>query len=98
MEEEKKIYLGNLDYTLTEEELKNTMKEKGIQIKELQIIKDKVTGRSKGFGFAEFEKEEEARKAISSLDGMEIKGRKLRVNKARRQENRSKKPDRFRKF
>lgn len=84
-EEEKKIYIGNLDYGVTEEELKKIMEEKGFQIAELKIVTDKFTGRSKGFGFAEFEKNEDAQKAIESLEGHELKGRRLRVNKARKQ-------------
>ena len=98
MEEEKKIYIGNLDYNITEEELQKEMEERGYQIKELKIITDKYTGRSKGFGFAEFENVEDAKKAIESLDGHEIKGRKLRVNKARRQRPRFENPDKFDRF
>jgi RNA recognition motif-containing protein len=85
MEEENKIYIGNLDYSITEDELNKLLEEKGIQTTEMKIITDKFTGRSKGFGFAEFENNEDAKNAILSLDGHELKGRKLRVNKARRQ-------------
>jgi len=88
MEEDKKIYIGNLDYNVTEEELQKTIEEKGLQIKELKIITDKFTGKSKGFGFAEFEKNEDAQSAIESLDGHELKGRRLKVNKARQQQPR----------
>ena len=80
---EKKLYVGNLDYALTEEELKATVEEKGIQVKEVTIIKDKATGRSKGFGFVEVETEEQAQKAIDLLKGQELKGRKLTINMAR---------------
>jgi len=88
MEEDKKIYIGNLDYNVTEEELQKTIEEKGLQIKELKIITDKFTGKSKGFGFAEFEKNEDAQSAIESLDGHELKGRRLKVNKAIQQQPR----------
>lgn len=85
MEEDKKIYIGNLDYGVSEEDLKKIMEEKGIQTAEVKIVMDKFTGRSKGFGFAEFEKKEDAQVAIDSLDGFELKGRRLRVNKAKKQ-------------
>ena len=88
MEEEKKIYIGNLDYGVTEEDLKKALEEKDIEASELKIITDKITGRSKGFGFAEFENTEAAQNAILTLDGYELKGRKLRVNKARQQQPR----------
>ncbi|MBS3819118.1 RNA-binding protein [bacterium] len=97
MEEEKKIYIGNLDYGLTKEEIRSFMEEKGVEATDLKLITDKMTGKSKGFGFAEFEKEEDAHEAIESLDGQELKGRKLRVNKARRQRSRFNRSDRFKK-
>ena len=78
MDEEKKIYIGNLDYSVTEEDLKKTIEEKGFHTIELKIVADKFTGRSKGFGFAEFEKNEDAQTAIESLNGHELKGRKLK--------------------
>ncbi len=89
MEEEKKLYLGNLEYGITEEELRRKIEEKGITVKEVKIITDKFTGKSKGFGFAEFETEEEAQKAIDALNGQEINGRPLRVSKARKLQPRS---------
>jgi len=98
MEEEKKIYIGNLDYNVTEEDLQKAMEEKGLQTKELKIVTDKFTGRSKGFGFAEFEKAEDAQLAIDSLDGYEVKGRQLRVNRARKQRPRFERSDKFNKF
>lgn len=84
MEEENKIYIGNLDYSVTEEELQKTLEEKELEVKDLKIIRDKFSGRSKGFGFAEFESDEQVQKAIDSLDGQELKSRKLKVSKARR--------------
>jgi len=82
--EEKKAYIGNLEYSVTEDDLRKVFEEKGIQTKDIKIIKDKFTGRSKGFGFAEFETEDDSDKAIGVLDGQELKGRKLRVSKARK--------------
>ncbi|RKY33047.1 MAG: RNA-binding protein [Candidatus Omnitrophota bacterium] len=85
MEEEKnKIYVGNLEYSVNEEELKKTFEDKGIHTKNLKIIKDKYTGKSKGFGFVEVENEEIIQQAIDSLDGKELKGRKLRISRARK--------------
>ncbi len=84
MEEEKKIYIGNLEFGLTQEDLKRAIEEKGITPKDVKVIQDKFTGRSKGFGFAEFETEEETQKAIDALNGHELNGRTIQVNKARK--------------
>lgn len=84
MEEEKKIYIGNLSYNLTEEDLRKAIEEKGIKAKEVKLIVDRDTGRSKGFGFAEFDTEEETQKAIEALNGLELNGRALKVNKAQK--------------
>ncbi len=89
MEEEKKIYLGNLEFGLKEEELKSFIEKKGINPKEVKIITDKFSGRSKGFGFAEFDNEEDAQKAIDALNEQEINGRKLRVSRAKKMKPRS---------
>lgn len=98
MEEERKIYIGNLDYDLTEEEVRTFLEEKGVEALDLKIIKDKMSGKSKGFGFAEFEKKEDAFQAIDSLNGQELKGRKLRVNKARKQRPRFNRSNDFQRF
>lgn len=87
MEEEKKIYIGNVEYSVTEEELQKILEEKGLEVKELKLVRDKFSGRSKGFGFAEFESDEAAQKAIEALDGQELKSRKLRVSRALRRED-----------
>ncbi|MBD3264503.1 MAG: RNA-binding protein [Candidatus Omnitrophica bacterium] len=84
MEEPKKIYIGNLEYSVTESELKSLFEEKGLNVEEVKLISDKYTGRAKGFGFAEFATEEDAQKAIDQLNGQELKGRTLRVNKAQK--------------
>lgn len=88
MEEEKKVYIGNLDYDVTEEDIQKVIEEKGLTVKEIKIIKDKFTGRSKGFGFAEFESDEQVQQAIDLLDGQELKSRNLKVNRARRRDSR----------
>jgi RNA recognition motif-containing protein len=84
MEEEKKLYIGNLEYSITPEALKEFIQEKGLSVGEVKVITDKYSGRSKGFGFAEFETEEEAQKGIEALNEEELNGRKLTVNKARK--------------
>lgn len=89
MEEEKKVYLGNLSYDLTEESLKEAITQKGITAKDVKIIKDKFSGKSKGFGFAEFDTEEQATAAIDALNGQEIQGRALRVSKAQKMKPRT---------
>ncbi len=84
--DEKKIYIGNLEYSVTEDEIKGVFKEEDISVKDVRIIYDKFSGKSKGFGFAEFETEELTQKAIEVLNDRELKGRKLKVNMAKRKE------------
>jgi RNA recognition motif-containing protein len=88
MEEQKKLYIGNLNFDTTENDLKVLIEEKGLTIKEVKVISDKYSGRSKGFGFAEFETEEQAQAAIDALNQQELAGRKLTVNKAKKMEPR----------
>jgi len=78
-----KLYVGNLDFNTTEDELRAHFEKQGIQAKAINLITDKYTGRAKGFGFVEVESEEVLNKAIEALDGKELNGRKLTVNKAR---------------
>ena len=89
MEQVSKLYVGNLDYNTTEDELKAHFEQKGVQVKSVTLIKDKYTGRAKGFGFVEVESEEMITKAVEALDGQELKGRKLTVNKAKPPRERS---------
>ena len=84
-----KLYVGNLDFNTTEDEIRSHFEQKGIQIKSITLIKDKYTGRAKGFGFVEVESEDVLQKAIEALDGQELNGRKLPVNKARPPRERS---------
>jgi len=81
------LYVGNLSYRLTEDELREAFEEFG-QVSSCTIIKDRVTGESKGFGFLEMPERSEAEAAISGLNGRDLKGRKLNVNEARPRENR----------
>ena len=76
------IYVGSLPYNLTEEELKQAFQSFG-SVESVNIVKDKFTGKSKGFGFVQMPAEAEAQAAIDGLNGKEFKGRTLSVNKAR---------------
>jgi len=76
------IYVGNLSYDLSEEDLRRAFEAFG-QVSSATIVKDKYSGRSKGFGFVEMPSAEEARLAIDQLNGKELKGRTLNVNEAR---------------
>lgn len=84
---ETKLYVGNLSYNTSEADLQ-TMFEQAGTVKSAQIIKDRDSGRSKGFGFVEMGSQEEAEKAISMLNGKEVEGRALTVNIARPREER----------
>lgn len=84
----KKLYVGGLSYDTTENTLKETFAGAGT-VESATIIMDRMSGRSKGFGFVEMSSEEEAQKAIEMLNGKEIDGRSVTVNEARPQEPRS---------
>lgn len=77
----KKIYVGNLSFSTTEESLNDTFAQYGEVISAV-IVTDRYTGRSRGFGFVEMQEENAADAAISALDGKELDGRNLRVNVA----------------
>ena len=81
------IYVGNLSYNMQESELKETFEEYGT-VESAKIIIDRMTNRSKGFGFVEMPDDEEAKSAIAGLDGKDIGGRPLKVNEARPREER----------
>ncbi len=83
-EEKNKVYVGNLEYSVTEDDLKSFFEEKDIQTTEITVIKDKYTGRSKGFGFVEVNSEEEIQKAVETLNDQDLKGRKVKVSKAKK--------------
>jgi cold-inducible RNA-binding protein len=77
-----KIYVGNLSYEVTEEDLQLAFEKFG-QVESATIIKDKYSGQSKGFGFVEMPSKAEGQSAIDGLNGKELKGRTLNVNEAR---------------
>ncbi len=76
------IYVGNLSYEVTEEDLRQAFGAFG-QVESINIIKDKYSGESKGFGFVEVPDKAEAQSAIEGLNGKELKGRALKVSEAR---------------
>ncbi|MEE4380071.1 MAG: RNA-binding protein [Candidatus Competibacteraceae bacterium] len=82
------IYVGNLSYNVTEEELQGLFAEHG-QVTSVSLIKDKYTGQSKGFGFVEMDKQAEAEEAIKQLNGRAVNGRSITVNIARPRNERS---------
>ena len=84
----KKLYVGNLAFSMTEEQLQELFKNEG-EIVSVKLITDKFTGRSRGFGFVEMSNDEQADAAIAKLNDHEIEGRKLVVNEARPMEKRS---------
>jgi RNA recognition motif-containing protein len=76
------IYVGNLSNEVTDEDLRQEFEEFG-QVESANVIKDKFSGESRGFGFVEMPSKEEAAAAISGLEDRELKGRKINVNEAR---------------
>ncbi len=81
------IYVGNLPRNVTESELKEAFLAYG-EVSNASIIKDKYSGESRGFGFVEMPNRDEAEKAITALNGQELKGRALTVNEARPRQDR----------
>lgn len=77
-----KLFVGNIDWNTTEDELQALFSQHG-ETEEVVIVKDKFSGRSKGFGFVTFVNEEDAQKAVAELNEHEVNGRKLTVNEAR---------------
>ena len=81
------IYVGNLSFEATETDVENAFGEFG-DVKSVNIIKDRDTGRSRGFGFVEMNNREAGLNAIEALEGQQISGRNVTVNEARPRENR----------
>jgi len=76
------IYVGNLSFNVTEEDLRGAFQAHGT-VEKAAVITDKLTGQSRGFGFVEMPSREEALKAIGAVNGAELKGRALKVNEAK---------------
>ena len=82
-----KLFVGNLDYTVTGDDLRALFAQAGTVV-DAVVIMDKMTGRSRGFGFVEMSSDEEAKAAVEKVNGAELKGRKINVNEARPQQPR----------
>jgi RNA recognition motif-containing protein len=87
------IYVGNLAYAVTEDDLRVAFEAYGA-VDRASVVTDRMTGRSKGFGFVEMPNEPEARKAIAELNETALKGRNVMVNEARPQTDRPRRPPR----
>ena len=83
----KKLYVGGLSYNTTDNSLREAFSQAGA-VESATVIMDRMSGRSKGFGFVEMSSEEEAQKAIEMLNGKDLDGRTITVNEARPQEPR----------
>lgn len=87
------IYVGSLHYDISEDQLKTLFDEYG-EVGSVKIIMDKFSGRSKGFGFVEMANDEEAKKAIEGLNGVEVEGRTIVVNESIERTDRDRGPRR----
>lgn len=81
------IYVGNLPYSVTQDDLRDLFGEYG-EISRANVIMDRETGRSKGFGFVEMPNDSEAKAAIDGINDKDVQGRNLRVNEAKPREDR----------
>jgi len=88
-----KIYVGNLAYDASEDDLRTAFEAFG-SVAEVVVVRDQFSGQSKGFGFVEMPTQQDAEKAISNLNGTEIHGRTVRVNPARPAGERPRRDDR----
>ena len=77
-----RIYVGNLSYKVDEDGLRTAFEAHGA-VESAQVIMDRYTGRSRGFGFVEMSNDDEAKEAISAMDNQEISGRAVKVNEAK---------------
>jgi RNA recognition motif-containing protein len=88
------IYIGNLPYNVSEEDLRDAFSQFG-QVQSANIITDKFSGRSKGFGFVDMPNDGEAREAIENMNDKDFKGRTIKVNEARPREERPMRRERY---
>ena len=82
------IYVGNLSYSMTDDDLRALFSEFG-EVTSANVIMDKFSGQSKGFGFVEMPQQEDAEAAIKALNDQDVKGRRIKVNQARPKEDRA---------
>jgi RNA recognition motif-containing protein len=87
----KRLYVGQLAYSVTEEQLRQKFEEVGA-VETCSVITDRETGRSRGFGFVEMVQDDDAKKAVEQLNGADLSGRNIVVNEARPQEKRERAP------
>lgn len=92
-----KLYVGNLPYTTKQEDLETAFRPYG-EVVSATVIKDKISGRSKGFGFVEMKDAASGQAAIEGLNGKEMNGRNLSVSEARPKEERPERPNNDRNF
>jgi cold-inducible RNA-binding protein len=78
----KKLYIGSLSYGVTDDQLRDFFAQAG-NVESAQVVMDRMSGRSRGFGFVEMATDEEAQRAIETLNGQELDGRAIMVNEAR---------------
>ena len=88
-----KLYVGNLAYEVTEDELREAFSSFG-EVESVKLITDKYSGRSKGFGFVEISDDNAAAQAIGALNGVELQGRPIKVSESRPMEERPPRPPR----
>ena len=88
------IYVGNMSYKMTEDDLRALFAEFG-EVTSVKIIEDRETGRPKGFAFVEMANKEDGDNAINNLNDKEIDGRNLKVNEARPREQKFSRPSRY---
>lgn len=81
-----KLYLGNLSFALREDELRSFIEGCGVKFEEVNIITDRYTGRSRGFGFLKLAEDQDPTEAREALDGKEVGGRPLKVDRAHQRE------------
>jgi len=79
----KKLYVGNLPFQANEEELGNWFSQAGVNVGNITLVRDRFSGQPRGFGFVEINNDEEAERAIQSLNGHDFMGRNVVVNEAR---------------
>ena len=91
----KKLYVGNLPYSVSSSDLEQMFSAHGT-VTSAQVIEDRATGRSKGFGFVEMSTKDEGDAAIAALNGFQLKGRPLKINEARPREERPRRDSRSR--
>jgi RNA recognition motif-containing protein len=85
----KKLYVGNLAFSVTDDSLLQLFTGKGYKVSSARVVTDRESGQSRGFGFVELSADDEAAKAIGEFNGLDVGGRALQVNEARPQEHRS---------